>query len=316
MKKTFLPESFVEKYKELLGKDSEKFFKSCCTKIPKSIWANSLKINPKQLEKILKEKGWELKPLKFNENAFLLENIEKPGDSEEFNLGLFNLQERASMLPVLVLDPEENEKILDFTAAPGSKTLQLSCIMGNKGKIFAIEKEFTRYKSLNFNINKFGMGNVETRCMNALAFGECNVFDKVLLDAPCSSEGLVRKEFDALKHWSLHLVKRKSKLQKRLILKAFDALKENGILVYSVCSLSPEECENVVDFLLKKRQNAKTEKIKIKGIKCGEGILKYGEKEFNKQVKNCCRLWPHKNDCQAFFIAKIRKMGQENENIN
>ncbi|MEK6973544.1 MAG: RsmB/NOP family class I SAM-dependent RNA methyltransferase [archaeon] len=314
MKKTFLPEKFIEKYSAILGKDSEKFFKSCCTKIPKSIWANSLKINPKQLEKILKEKGWGVKQLPFHKNSFLLEGVEKPGDSEEFRLGLFNLQEKASMLPVLVLDPKENEKILDFTAAPGSKTLQLSCIVGNKGKILAIEKEFTRYKSLNFNINKFGMEDVETKCMNALAFRECNVFDKVLLDAPCSSEGLVRKEFDTLKHWSLHLVKRKSKLQKRLILKAFDALKENGILVYSVCSLSPEECENVVDFLLKKRQNAKTEKIKIKGIKCGAAILKYGEKEFNKEAKNCCRLWPHVNDTQAFFIAKIRKLKQENEN--
>ena len=86
--------------------------------------------------------------------------------------------------------------------------------MGNKGKILAIEKEFTRYKSLNFNINKFGMEDVETKCMNALAFRECNVFDKVLLDAPCSSEGLVRKEFDTLKHWSLHLVKENQNCKK------------------------------------------------------------------------------------------------------
>ncbi|PIU20933.1 MAG: tRNA methyltransferase [Candidatus Diapherotrites archaeon CG08_land_8_20_14_0_20_34_12] len=306
MKKTFLPETFVEKYKELLGKDSEKFFKSCCTKIPKSIWANSLRINPKELEKMLKEKGWKLKSLTFNQNAFLLENIERPGDSDEFKQGFFNIQERASMLPVLVLDPQKGERILDLTAAPGSKTLQISCLLQGTGKILAIEKEFNRYKSLLYNIGKFEMKNVQAKCMNALIFKEDNSFDKVLLDAPCSSEGLVRKEFGALKHWSPHLVKRKSKLQKRLILKAYDALKENGILVYSVCSLSPEECENVIDFLLKKR-NAAVEKIKIKGIKCGEGILKHGEKEFNKEVKNCCRLWPHKNDCQAFFIAKIRK---------
>ena len=306
MKKTFLPETFVEKYKELLGKDSEKFFKSCCTKIPKSIWANSLRINPKELEKMLKEKGWKLKSLTFNQNAFLLENIERPGDSDEFKQGFFNIQERASMLPVLVLDPQKGERILDLTAAPGSKTLQISCLLQGTGKILATEKEFNRYKSLLYNIGKFEMKNVQAKCMNALIFKEDNSFDKVLLDAPCSSEGLVRKEFGALKHWSPHLVKRKSKLQKRLILKAYDALKENGILVYSVCSLSPEECENVIDFLLKKR-NAAVEKIKIKGIKCGEGILKHGEKEFNKEVKNCCRLWPHKNDCQAFFIAKIRK---------
>ena len=148
MKKTFLPETFVEKYKELLGKDSEKFFKSCCTKIPKSIWANSLRINPKELEKMLKEKGWKLKSLTFNQNAFLLENIERPGDSDEFKQGFFNIQERASMLPVLVLDPQKGERILDLTAAPGSKTLQISCLLQGTGKILAIEKEFNRYKSL------------------------------------------------------------------------------------------------------------------------------------------------------------------------
>lgn len=316
MQTTFIPEEFVKKYRKVLGKggygekDAKEFFAFCKKKIPKSIWTNSLKIPPKKLQKILQEKGWKLKQLPFHENAFSLHEISLPGKSAEFEKGLFNLQEKISMLPAIVLNPkaDDEENVLDMTAAPGNKTLQLSCLMKGKGKIFAVEKNFVRYKSLCFNVKKFGMKNVTTFCKDALQIKKEDFFEKVLLDAPCSSEGLVRKKRDALKEWSQALVERKARVQKRLIVKGFDCLKEKGEMVYSVCSLSPEECEEVVQHLLEKR-NASIEKVSVKGITLRNGLQEFNGKVFSEEIKKCCRSYPQDNDSQAFFFAKIRKEG-------
>ncbi len=130
----------------------------------------------------------------------------------------------------------------------------------------------------------------------------------MLLDAPCSSEGVVRKRFDALKNWSQSLVIRKSQLQKKLILNAFNLLCDGGALVYSTCTLSPEENEEVVQFLLGKNPNARIEKIpKIKNFKWREGLAEYEKQSFDSQLKNCIRVLPQDNDSESFFVCKIKK---------
>ncbi|MEM4390835.1 MAG: RsmB/NOP family class I SAM-dependent RNA methyltransferase [Candidatus Diapherotrites archaeon] len=305
MKKTFIPQEFKDKYSKIMGQEAQEFFKYCQTKQPKSLWINSLKINPNELYKTLSEKGWKLKEL-FHQNAFEITNVQKPGSSQEFQEGLFNLQEKASMLPALALNPKEKEKALDAAAAPGNKTLQLACLMNNKGQIIALDKNKQRMKSLLFNIKKFGIKNTKTITKDLLLTTKKDVFDKVLLDAPCSSEGLVRKDFKALKNWSQKLVLAKSKLQKKMIIRAFDLLKRNGILVYSTCSLSPEENEEVIDYLLKKRK-CEIKPTKFKGIKTRKGLQEYENKKYSEEVTLCSKLYPQDNDTQAFFIAKIRK---------
>lgn len=306
MKKTFLPQEFRQKFSSLLGEESQEFFKYCALKIPKSIWVNSLRIKPAELRERLESNRWKLEKL-FHENAFLLENVEKPGQSWEFRQGLFNLQEKASMLPAIALAPERNDTVLDACSAPGNKTLQLSCLMQGKGRIVAVEKNSERFKSLAFNVKKFGMKNVLLKRMNLLDAMKKELFDKVLLDAPCSSEGLVRKDFDALKNWSQKLVEKKSLLQKKLIQKAFQLLKKNGTMVYSTCSLSPEENEEVLQFLLEK-EKAEIEKIKINGFKARNGLLSYNGREFSGEMQNAVRILPQDNNSQAFFFAKIRKI--------
>ncbi len=304
-KKTFIPEEFREKFAKLMVQESHEFFTFCSKKQPKSIWVNSLKIEPSALAKILSEKGWVMKNL-FHENAFQISNVQKPGQTEEFKKGLFNLQEKASMLPALVLNPTEKESVLDAAAAPGNKTLQLSCLMQGKGRIIALDKNTQRTKSLFFNVKKFGMKNVKVLAKDLLSTKKTGVFDKALLDAPCSSEGLVRKDFNALRHWSQKLVISKSRLQKKMILRAFDLLKKEGILVYSTCSLSPEENEEVIDFLIKRR-NCEIMHLELKGVKTRQGFTKYNNKAFDQQTLLCSRLYPQDNDTQAFFIAKIKK---------
>ncbi len=295
MKKTFIPEEFREKYTNLFGEESSEFFNCCKIKIPKSIWVNSLKIKPDKLKNILETKGWKLTEL-FHENAFAIEGIEKPGQEEEFRQGLFNLQEKSSMIPVVALSPEKNDFVLDAAAAPGNKTLQISCLMEGKGQIVAVDKNVKRFTSMKLNFKKFGVKNIIEKRMDLLDSKKNELFDKVLLDAPCSSEGLVRKDFDALKNWSQELVEKKAELQKKMIETAFRLLKRKGTMVYSTCSLSPEEDEEVIKHILE-NQKAEIEEIKIKGFKIRKGIDGIGN-----------RIMPQDNNSQAFYFCKVKKL--------
>lgn len=297
MKKTFIPTEFREKYEKLFEGDYPEFMRCSLIKAPKAIWVNSLKIAPRELVERLSAKGIELKPFGFHENAFEITGIDKPGSLDEFREGLFNLQDKAAMLAAIALAPKEGEKLLDMAAAPGTKTIQLATLANGKVKILAIEKDPLRAKSLFFNVRKFGLSEiVKVVVSNALRLDKENYFDGVLLDAPCSSEGLVRKDRDALKNWSQRLVERKAKLQKKMIVKGFDALKEGGRIVYSTCTLSPEENEEVVKHLLSKRKNAVIEKFEAKGFRLREGIG--------------CRILPQDNDSMAFYFCRIKKNNQ------
>ncbi|MFH1588119.1 MAG: RsmB/NOP family class I SAM-dependent RNA methyltransferase [Candidatus Diapherotrites archaeon] len=283
-------------------------------------------LNEKKTEKekneIKKNSNWKLKEIPFAENGFdLLLAPQKPADCDEFREGLFNLQEKSSMLPAIVLNPIPGERVLDGCSAPGNKSLQLACLMKNKGELICVEKNITRFKSLKFNLKKFGLTCAEAKLGNLLDAETKQKFDKVLLDVPCSSEGLVRKKFDALKEWTPQLVKRKSELQKKLILKGFDLLKEKGRMVYATCSLSPEENEEVIDFLLKKRNNAKGMEIKAKRIelmeknsknekefKARNGLKEFNGMKYKKEIENCMRIYPQDNDSQSFFLCLIEKL--------
>lgn len=303
---TYIPQQFREKYRRLLGAESDEFFRCCQAKIPKSIWVNSLKANPKNLSDALKANGWVLKPL-FHENAFALEGLQRPGQNEKFREGLFNLQEKSSMLPALVLNPNENDFVLDACAAPGNKTLQLSCLMQGKGKIVAADKNATRFRSLHFNIKKFGMKNVIAQRQDILTAKKKEVFDKILLDAPCSSEGLVRKDIDALRNWNPQLVAEKSALQKNLFKKCLQLLKRGGKMVYSTCSLSPEENEEVIWEFLRQGKAGMLD-AGIKDFKTRQGFLEYNGKVFGGKMEKAVRILPQDNDSQAFFIAKMEKL--------
>ena len=132
-------------------------------------------------------------------------------------------------------------------------------------------------------------------------------FDKILLDAPCSGTGTIRKSLKTLRVWNPYMIKRLAGTQKQLIETAFNNLKENGTLVYSTCSLEPEENEEVVDFLLNKYKNAALEEINLKNLKRSEPILEFEKNKYSEEVKKCLRIWPQDNDTEGFFVAKIKK---------
>jgi NOL1/NOP2/sun family putative RNA methylase len=298
IKKTFFPEDFVDKYKQFLGEEWPAFFSCIQQKQPKAFWLNSNKATLSETIPSLKKHGVEMEELLFHPQAFGID-YERPGSLREFEFGKISLQEKAAMLPAIVLAPKETDTVLDACAAPGMKTIQLSNLMHNKGKIIACDVNSERIKSLEFNKNKYDLKNVEVKRIDFrnLEKEYSQKFDKILLDAPCSSEGLVRKEREALRDWSEKLVERKSVIQKELILSAFRMLKKGGEMVYATCSFAPEENEEVVLNLLSTFSNAEVLKVEIKGIKIRE----------NNLCKNCVRLYPQDNNTQQFFFAKIRK---------
>lgn len=305
MSNVYLPVEFIEKYEKLLGKESINFFESCKTRLTKSLIVNSLKTKDASF---LKEQNIDLEKVKYIDGAYFVKSeVSGLGNIIEQNIGLFQMQEVSSMLPAFVLNPKEIDIVLDLTAAPGNKTAILAQIMNNKGLIVANDVDKPRIKTLVFTLKRLGITNTIVTCQNGIVFNSNFLFDKILLDAPCSCEGMVRKKPDALKEWSKNHVLSKAELQKKLIINAFRLLKNGGVLVYSTCTLSPEENEEVIDFLLKDPR-AQVEDIKIPELISDFGLTEYNGKKYNEQIKKALRIWPHKNNIEGFFICKIRKM--------
>ncbi|MFH0955372.1 MAG: RsmB/NOP family class I SAM-dependent RNA methyltransferase [Candidatus Micrarchaeota archaeon] len=305
----YLPKAFEAKMKIVLKDDFGDFWKSCQVKSPRTVRANSFKISASELQKIFTEHKIESQAHPAIPNVLTVKTpFVRIGLMDEHRRGLFVVQDVSSMIPPLVLNPKPGEAVLDMAAAPGMKTCEMAELMQNQGAIVALDSNRERLKGLRFNLNRIGIVNTLVVLGRAESFRPRFLFDKVLLDAPCSSEGVVRKRWDALKNWSQNLVLRKAELQKKLVLSAFDALKDGGELVYSTCTFSPEENEEVIQFLLSKHSNAQIEKIEpIKNFIWHEGLESYGSKEFDSAMKNCVRVLPQDNDSESFFVAKIKK---------
>jgi len=303
-------QKFIERYEKLTN--FEEFKKYSLSFLRRSIRVNTIKITIDELKKRL-EKNWVLDQIPWCNEGFYIEHRKKErrdiGNLIEHSLGYFYTQEAASMIPPLVLEPNENDTVLDIAASPGSKTTQLASIMKNKGILIANDYKIIRLKPLSINIQRCGITNCIITLMRGQWYNKSNIeFDKILVDAPCSGTGTIRKSLKTLRIWNPNMVKRLSITQKQLIDTAFNILKQDGTLVYSTCSLEPEENEAIIDFLLNKFENAKLEEIKLMSINKGNIILNFEKQKYNEEIKKCLRIWPQDNDTEGFFVAKIKKL--------
>lgn len=315
-KRTYEPKPlFIERMKKLLGKDFDSYMEILKREPVRSFRCNTLKISPENLKKRLEEKGWKIKiPFEKFPEIMIVESELAPGElgrSIEHLLGYYYIQEIASMLPVLVLNPKPNEKVLDLCASPGSKTTQIAARMENKGLLVANEVKIGRIKILAANTERCGVMNMIMTRKDGIALckrfkDENFLFDKILLDAPCSGEGTIRSTSRTLEMWNINTIKQLSNLQKSLIASAIEILKPNGILIYSTCTHAPEEDEEIVDFALK-NFNVEVEKIELP-LKTSPGITKWEEKEYAEDVKYSCRVYPQVADTEGFFLVKLRKL--------
>lgn len=279
-----------------------------------TIRLNPLKGNTKDTKKMLEARGYELKMVPFDSNSFFILNHDKSEVSQtrEYQDGLFYIQNLSSILDSIVLDPKENEDILDMCAAPGSKTTHIAAITNNKSRIIANDSDASRVSSLKNVLHQFGVKNVKATLSDASDFGKKypEYFDRVLLDAPCSGEGMIyMNSMKPLRFWSLEKIKRCTYLQRDLILSAFRTLKKGGHMVYSTCTLEPEENEGAVTFLLERFPNAQIEEINVPIEKdhMMEGITRWSGHTYNPAVKKTLRVIPN-SKMMGFYIAKIKKI--------
>lgn len=300
---------FEEHYKKLLGEDYETFIEFCLKKPTRSIRVNTLKITIPELKEHLKD--WELTQIPWCKEGFWVKHRTEDridiGNTVAHVLGYFYVQDASSMIPPIVLDPQPGEKVLDLCAAPGSKTTQITQYMKNQGVLVANDYKGIRLAPLGINIQRMGITNCIVTLMEGQRFKNFE-FDRVLVDAPCSGTGTIRKSIKTFTEWSTGMLKKMSGQQKRLLETGYKNLKKDGTLVYSTCSVEPEEDESVISWFLDNHPEAKLEKIRIKGLKSSPAILEYDKTKFNPDVEKCLRIWPQDNDTEGFFVAKITRI--------
>lgn len=294
-----LNREFGEYHKKLFGRNYDRFISSISKPQKKSIRVNTLKATKTEIEDFLKSNDVEFSQIPWCDDGLWIDS-EFGLDTVEHQLGYYYIQTSSSMIPPLVLEPTSSDKILDLTAAPGSKTTQIAQYMGNKGTLVANEGSYVRVRALVINLQRCGVSNAIVTRQDGCGYEKFNErFDKILLDAPCSDIGTAGKNPDVIRRWSLDRVRRLSNLQKKLISSAYECLKGSGILVYSTCTTSGEENEGIVEFLLDRYDDAEIEEIKIKNLKTRRGIT--------DSTRNCMRIMPQDNDTESYFIARVMK---------
>jgi len=303
-----IKEEFVGRYSKLTDWDS---FISCSLSfLRRSIRVNTLKIGVEELKERV-SKSWELKEIPWCPEGFWIEHRERErrdiGNMIEHSLGYIYVQEAASMIPPLVLGARPGEAVLDMCAAPGSKATQIAMYMRNSGVLVANDFTGLRLKSLGLNMQRCGVSNSIITRMEGRFFRGLS-FDRILVDAPCSGTGTIRKSLKTLRMWNPDAVRRLAGQQRQLLEAAYQNLRKGGTLVYSTCSLEPEEDEGVVSWLLDSHEDLRAEKITLPGLKAGKPVTEFNGQSFNPQVRNTLRIWPQDNDTEGFFVARIVKI--------
>ncbi|MBW2971162.1 RsmB/NOP family class I SAM-dependent RNA methyltransferase [Candidatus Woesearchaeota archaeon] len=303
-----IKKGFEERYRELLHDDYDMFIDYSMRFLRKSIRVNPLKSSIKDVRLALND--WQLTAIPWCKHGFWVEHIDGRrdiGNMVEHALGYYYVQETASMIPVVVLDPKPGEVVLDMCAAPGSKSTQIAQQMENQGIVVCNDVSTTRIAPLSINLQRCGVKNSVVTLMQGTKFSKISQkFNRVLVDAPCSGTGAIRKSFKTLEMWNPKMVKRLAATQKKLLQTGYDVLKSRGTLVYSTCTLEPEENEGVIDWFLEKNDDAELQNVMLK-ISRSNPVISFEGKSYDNRVRKCLRIWPQDNDTEGFFIAEIKK---------
>ena len=230
--------------------------------------------------------------------------------SEDFAQGNVYIQNAASFIPPLVLKPEASDRILDICAAPGGKASHIAAITSNKAELWVNDNSRPRLNRMVQNFSTLGVKphNTTMFAIDSLRHQlPHEYFDKILLDAPCSGEGMIDLDDPkALDHWSVAQIKRLQRIQKKALSTAWELLRPGGVLVYSTCTMAPEENEAVVDYLLRKQESAQLLPIELNLPNRIPALKSWNNKNYSHDLQACLRLAPSQ-EIEAFFVALIRK---------
>jgi len=297
-----LPKEFVNNLYEMFTPITvDNILKGIIEKRYTTLRVNTLKYNIQDLMKYFKEKNIKFERVLWYKDALIIKNANER-DIKKLDIyekGYIYIQSLPSMVPPLILEPKEGEKVLDLTAAPGSKTTQLASLMNGKGYILANELDKMRYEKLKYNVEKQGASCVYVMKKDSRQIDDFFSFDQILLDAPCSGSGILNFNNKNLnKHFSLELIDKSAKIQLALLRKAIKVLKKNQEMVYSTCSILSKENEEIVSKVMSEN------KLEIVPIEF-EGIDDLPL--LPTKIKGTLCVCPNEL-YEGFFIAKIRKL--------
>lgn len=288
-----LPDSFLERIREQLGEREEygKFLASYGRERTYGLRYNPLKL---ARERFLTEMPFALRQVPWAEEGFYYEAFDQPGKHALHEAGAFYIQEPSAMSVVSILDPQPGERILDLCAAPGGKSTHIAGRMRGEGLLVSNEIVPSRAKILSQNIERLGIANcvVCREKPERLADRFPEFFDRVLVDAPCSGEGMFRKDETAIAEWSPENVTMCAARQRDILEQASGMVCAGGVMVYSTCTFSVEENEKVISDFVKAHPEFSMEPICLGGLSESDGMI---------------RLWPHRIDGEGHFAAKLRK---------
>lgn len=300
-----LPQPFLDSMKEILGEDYEAFLAGFDGQRQYGLRVNTLKMNLEEFERIA---PFHLKKVPWISNGYFYEAEDVPAKHPFYSAGLYYLQEPSAMTPASRLKVQPGERVLDLCAAPGGKATELGAALQGEGLLVANDINTARARALLRNLELFGISNsfVTNEPPHVLAERFPEFFHKIMVDAPCSGEGMFRKNPAVVDSWQEKGPEYFSKLQREIIVQAADMLLPGGMMFYSTCTFSPLENEKTITHLLKERSDMEVIPMEdYEGF--AEGLTSYRGEVFDESCKLCRRIWPHKMSGEGHFMALLHK---------
>ena len=296
----------LSRYDPIVG-DPSAFHDACERSLPSVVRVNDIKTTPERVRRAFDEAGVEYQRIGWHEGLFRLGPRESPGNSWPFVHGWVYGQEEVSAVPALALDPAPGERVLDCCAAPGSKTTQLAARMDDRGILVGNDNNLGRLSALRSNAERCGVSNIvvtrqDARNFSLKPFGD-EPFDRTLVDVPCSCEGTVRKNPDALDNWSMDHIEGIAGVQAGILERSLEITRPGGTVVYSTCTFAPEENEAVLQHALDSCDCRLVEyELPLEHV---PGLTAWDGDAFDDSMEKAKRIYPHHTDTGGFFCAKL-----------
>ncbi len=303
-----LPESYVLKMQKLLGEEFDSYLKSFEEKRHYGLRANTLKITAEELRERL---DFELSKVMWCENGFYYSENDRPSKHPYYNAGLYYIQEPSAMSTGAMIEINPGDRVLDLCAAPGGKSTQVGAKLNGEGILVSNDISATRCKALLHNIEAAGITNavVTNETPEKLSETFEGFFNKIIVDAPCSGEGMFRKDPEAVKSWEDHKTEFCCSLQRDILKSAAKMLCGGGVIAYSTCTFAPEEDEGMINEFLDLNEDFELLEVdKSCGFDRGRSEWVVSGRD---ELKKCGRLWPFKIKGEGHFLALLKKKGED-----
>ncbi|ELY66437.1 RsmB/NOP family class I SAM-dependent RNA methyltransferase [Natronococcus jeotgali] len=295
----------LERYRPIVD-DFEAFLAACERPLGNAVRVNAIKATVDRATAALEAEGVGYERADWNPRVLRLET-DSPGSTWSSFHGFTHGQEEVSAVPATVLEPEPGERVWDSCAAPGGKATQLAALMDDRGTVVANDSNLGRISALRFNAERLGATSLAVTNDDARNYSlerfDFEEFDRSLVDAPCSCEGTIRKNPDALDGWSEGYLDEVSGIQKGILGRAVQATREGGTVVYSTCTFAPEENEAVVQHVLE-AEDCRVVDFDL-DLEHSPGLTEWDGDEYDSSLERAARIYPHQNDTGGFFVAKL-----------